>query len=815
MFKRIKIRGKLLLLLAAPLMAVLFLAFLGIVDRTEIIDARTENARLAEFAQANADLSVTFQIERFQTLLTNQLALPGDGRRPDQLATDEQVITWLDTVAESLGSIESTELHNQTITIRARITDLITNERTERYQPVALSAELNKISAELQTLNSELIAEAGDLQLFRALELSAEVGSIQESLAEMAFIGSDAISAGELTKNETSAIDSATSSIGNRIRSIRGSAAAQYVGILDQLQEAGSLPSYDGGTVNRSGPWVPGAALLEAIDSGAGIGAVNWVSDNEERFLAVSSLSNAMLWDASAEADLASAAATDEARSFLVLAGSVVLFALLLAFMVGRSVSRPLTELTKSAEQLSTEELPAMVESLRTAGRTKSPKLTPIKAKGRDEVASLSRAFSEIQTMTTKVADDQRQLLRRGISDIFVNLARRNQSLLDRQIEFIDQLEAQEENPDVLENLFRLDHLATRMRRNAESLLVLAGAEPARRRGRPVNLADVVRVAMSEIEDFRRIQLLSIDPATVDASVAVDLAHLMSELMENATQFSPPDTGVDVVGTRRTGGSYQITLADRGIGMSGEQLLNANKTLDEPPIIGLDLSRSLGLTVVSQLAHRRGIGVRLVSGTDGGVSAVVTVPAEMVGNPSETETPTVPPTASAGEPRMPAVPPDLSPPTVSVFGAPVEALDTFDTLPLTPVLSEVSELAVLPMRKPQLQRPTTAPPANGNAVGFAAIDAATPPEPVAHRLIADGGADDQAVTSAGLIRRTPKQVGVADASHYLPGPDRDAQASGPVSRSPEEVRRVLTQYRAGLRKGRSPQPLGDNPNRPS
>ena len=786
MFKRIKIRGKLLLLLAAPLMAVLFLAFLGIVDRTEIIDARTENARLAEFAQANADLSVTFQIERFQTLLTNQLALPGDGRRPDQLATDEQVITWLDTVAESLGSIESTELRNQTITIRAWVTDLITNERTERYQPVALSAELNKISAELQTLNSELIAEAGDLQLFRALDLSAEVGSIQESLAEMAFIGSDAISVGQLTTSGASAIDSATSSIGNRIRSIRGSAAAQYVGILDQLQDAGSLPSYDGGTVNRSGPWVPGAALLEAIDSGAGIGAVNWVSDNEERFLAVSSLSNAMLWDASAEADLASAAATDEARSFLVLAGSVVLFALLLAFMVGRSVSRPLTELTKSAEQLSTEELPAMVESLRTAGRTKSAKLTPIKAKGRDEVASLSRAFSEIQTMTTKVADDQRQLLRRGISDIFVNLARRNQSLLDRQIEFIDQLEAQEENPDVLENLFRLDHLATRMRRNAESLLVLAGAEPARRRGRPVDLADVVRVAMGEIEDFRRIQLLSIDPATVDASVAVDLAHLMSELMENATQFSPPDTGVDVVGTRRTGGSYQITLADRGIGMSGEQLLNANKTLDEPPIIGLDLRRSLGLTVVSQLAHRRGIGVRLVSGTAGGLSAVVTVPAEMVGNPSETETPTVPPTASADEPRMPAVAPDLSPPTVPVFGAPVEALDTFDTLP-----------------------------ANGNAVRFAAIDAATPPEPVAHRLIADGGADGQAVTKAGLIRRTPKQVGVADTSHYFPGPDRDAQASGPVSRSPEEVRRVLTQYRAGLRKGRSPQPLGDNPNRPS
>jgi signal transduction histidine kinase len=812
MFKRIKIRGKLLLLLAAPLMAVLFLAFLGIVDRTEIVDARTENARLAEFAQAHADLSVTFQIERFQTLLTNQLALPGDGRRPDQLATDEQVITWLDTVTQSLGSIESTELRNKSITIRAWVTDLITRERTERYQPVALSAELNKISAELQTLNSELIAEAGDLQLFRALNLSAEVGSIQESLAEIAFIGSDAISAGELTTSGASAIDSATSSIGNRIRSIRGSAAAQYVGILDQLQEAGSLPSYDGGTVNRSGPWVPGTALLEAIDSGAGIGAVNWVSDNEERFLAVSSLSNAMLWDASAEADLASAAATDEARSFLVLAGSVVLFALLLAFMVGRSVSRPLTELTKSAEQLSTEELPAMVESLRTAGRTKSPKLTPIKAKGRDEVASLSRAFSEIQTMTAKVADDQRQLLRRGISDIFVNLARRNQSLLDRQIEFIDQLEAQEENPDVLENLFRLDHLATRMRRNAESLLVLAGTEPARRRGRPVDLADIVRVAMGEIEDFDRIQLLSIDPATVAASVAVDLAHLMSELMENATQFSPPETRVEVVGLRKSDGAYQVTLSDQGIGMSGEQLLNANKTLDEPPIIGLDLSRSLGFIVVSRLAHRRGIGVRIAGGTDGGVSAVVTVPAEMVGNPTETE---APPAPVVDEPPMPAVIPAPSLPPVSVFAAPVEALATFDTLQVTPVPSGVSELATLPRRKPQCQTATAAPPVNAPAVRLAAPDAAIPPEPVEHRCIADPGADDHAVTKAGLIRRTPKQVDVADSSQYFPGPSQDAQSSAPVNRSPDEVRRILTQYRAGLRKGRSPEPLGDNPIRPS
>ncbi len=906
MLKRIKIRGKLLVLLTAPLLAVLVFAFSGVIDRTEIADARAENAQLASFAQANADLSVSFQIERFRTLLSNRLTLPTTELRPDQVATDEQTMAWLVVVEQSLGSVGSADLVDQIIAIRDRVTAAITNDRTERYHPVALGTELNNLSAALQTLNSRLISEAGDLQLFSALDLSAEVGGIQESLAEIAFIGSNSISGGELTASGSSVIDSATSSIGNRIRSIRETADPQYVAILDQLQEDGALPSYVGGAVTRSGPWVPIDALLEAIDSGAGIGAINWVSDTEERFTAVSALSGSVLTDANADAALASKTAADEARSFLILAASVVVFALVMAFVVGRSVSRPLTQLTRSAEQLSSEELPAMVESLRTAGRSQAPSLTPIKAKGRDEIASLARAFSEIQTVTSEVAEEQGQLLRRGISDIFVNLARRNQSLLDRQIDFIDQLESREENPDALENLFRLDHLATRMRRNAESLLVLAGAEPSRRRGRPVELSDVVRVAMGEIEDFGRIQLLSIDSATVAGSVAVDLAHLLSELMENATHFSPPDTGVEVVGHRSSDGTYQMTLSDKGIGMSAEQLLSANKTLDEPPIIGLDLSRSLGFTVVSRLAHRLGVSVRLTSAADGGVTAVVTVPAEMVGNPDEGDA------AIAAAPDDPAAidaPPapdqaDFAPPAVPVFEAPAEAAPSYGIAPVappaaapttatqaSPATTASADLAALPVRKPQPEVAITpqsvvpqpsgdlfedfnpaapAPSANPDADLFAALDTpaspvappaaavsgvpplpqrgtpeppAVPPTaqtpfpaptvaaepdaaaplaptplpaaPVEQRRAAEVGAVDQAVTSAGLIRRTPKQVDVPDASKFSTGPAQAVQASAPVNRSPEEVRQMLSRYRAGLRKGRAPEPGDANSTRRS
>ena len=810
MLNRIKIRGKLLLLLAAPLLAVLFFAWSGVMDRTDIVDARAENAQLAEFAQANADLSVTFQIERFRTLLSHRLALPRAELRPDQTATNEQTTEWLAAVDQSLGSIGSAELADQIIAIRAGVTVLITGDRTDRYHPVDLATELDNISAALLTLNLKLVSEAGDLQLFRALDLNAEVGGIQESLAEIALIGSDAIFEGELTESGAGVIASATSSIGNRIRGIRDTADPQYVAILNQLQDAGSLPSYGGGAVVRSGPWVPADTLLAAVNSGAGVGAINWVSDTEERFLAVSSLSSAVLGDASSAATIASAVATDEARSFLILTGSVVVFALLMVLMVGRSVSRPLTQLTKSAEQLSAEELPAMVESLRTASRNQSPTITPITAKGRDEIASLSRAFSEIQTVTAKVAEEQGQLLRRGISDIFVNLARRNQSLLDRQIDFIDQLESREENPDALENLFRLDHLATRMCRNAESLLVLAGTEPARRRGEPVELSDIVRVAMGEIEDFGRIQLVSIDPATVAASVAVDLAHLMSELMENATHFSPPDTRVEVVGHRSSDGTYQITLTDRGIGMSVEQLLNANKTLEEPPIIGLDLSRSLGFTVVSRLADRRGVGVRLTSAANGGVTAVVIVPAEIVGNSSEAE-------------------PARTPATVANSPTPAEAVAAFDMLPAfsplapparTPSSSGV--VAALPMRKPRPQAATTAPPAppvappaKPDADLFATLNAAIPVAPDELRCVTGVGAAGQQITGAGLTRRTPKQIDVSGTSRYSTGSGTRAQAPSPVTRSPEEVRQMLTRYRAGLRKGRAPEPGDANSDRHS
>jgi signal transduction histidine kinase len=362
-------------------------------------------------------------------------------------------------------------------------------------------------------------------------------------------------------------------------------------------------------------------------------------------------------------ASIATAQANEAQRAaliYLLFAIGSIAVAAVVTYSVGRSITVPLKKLTNAAYTLSAERLPALVERLRNpeeeSHESLAATLAPIDIQSRDEIGQLADSFNSIQQVTIEVAEEQSVLLRKGIGDIFINLARRNQTLLDRQIEFIDQLEANEEDPDQLDNLFKLDHLATRMRRNAESLLVLAGAEPPRRRGRPVALADVVRVAIGEVEDFARIQLLALDDATVGGNVAVDLAHLLSELMENATHFSPPDTMVEIVGHRSAGG-YIISVSDQGIGMSPEQLAEANHQLARPPLVGLALSRSLGFIVIGRLAQRFDISVKLTASPSGGVTALVNLPGDLVTYEGEE----APPVQSMTPAPMPQAPPAPGP----------------------------------------------------------------------------------------------------------------------------------------------------------
>ena len=320
-------------------------------------------------------------------------------------------------------------------------------------------------------------------------------------------------------------------------------------------------------------------------------------------------------------------------RTFLVLAVSTVAAAFVLTWLVSRSITSPLRSLTRQARQISEHTLPAGVaQVLRTPlGQDVTvPQVEPVRVKTRDEVQDVATALTTVQDTALDLAVEQ-AVLRRNLADSFVNLGRRNQNLLGRQIDYITQFENNETDPDALANLFRLDHLATRMRRNAESLLVLAGVEPARQWMSPVPLTAVVRAALGEVEDYQRVRVHDIKPTTVMGTAAADLAHLLAELVENALVFSPDDMMVDLLGRERPDGGYSLAVVDQGLGMPPDAIAAANRRLAGTESFTVAPSKYLGHYVAGRLAARHGIRVQLAMSPRGpGVAATVDMPPHLL-----------------------------------------------------------------------------------------------------------------------------------------------------------------------------------------
>ncbi|MGI9645120.1 MAG: ATP-binding protein, partial [Ilumatobacteraceae bacterium] len=270
--------------------------------------------------------------------------------------------------------------------------------------------------------------------------------------------------------------------------------------------------------------------------------------------------------------------------------------------------------------------------------------------------------FTAVQATLVDVAAEQMDVLRRGVADIFVTLARRNRSLVDRQLAMLDDLEANVEDPELLSDYYKLDHLATRMRRSAESLLVLANSDTQRRRSGPVEIDDVVRAAMSEVEDYRRIDVLALESLQIKGPLVADTSHLLAELLDNAASFSPPDSRVAVAG-HFTGTGYLITISDRGVGIPGTRLQELNDLLTKPPVIGLSVEPTLGLTVVSMLAAKHGIRVSLVQAAPG-ISVNIVVPPAMYQHTVDVE----------AQPSFDAI----APPSDAAPTEPVEAVEAVE-----------------------------------------------------------------------------------------------------------------------------------------
>jgi signal transduction histidine kinase len=302
---------------------------------------------------------------------------------------------------------------------------------------------------------------------------------------------------------------------------------------------------------------------------------------------------------------------------------AVLLVVLLAALAVARSVVLPLRRLRAGALDIASVQLPDRVRLLtESPDAAASMVVAPINVADKDEIGEVARAFDQVHSEAVRLAGEQ-ALLRSTFNAMFVNLSRRSQALIERLARMIDNLEQTEADPDRLGHLFSMDHLVTRMRRNSENLLLLAGHENPRKWSEPVPLADVARAAISEIEEYNRITL-NIPPGIAVAGGAVsDVAHLLAELIENATMFSAKDTQVQVVIQELSSGGVLIEISDKGIGVSEARLADMNWRLDNRPAIDVSVSRHMGLFAVARLAERHGVRVRLRSALPHGLSALV------------------------------------------------------------------------------------------------------------------------------------------------------------------------------------------------
>ncbi|MFC4057534.1 nitrate- and nitrite sensing domain-containing protein [Planomonospora corallina] len=354
-----------------------------------------------------------------------------------------------------------------------------------------------------------------------------------------------------------------------------------------------------------------------------------WFSDNTEVLNRMKKVEEKVEGDVIARArELEDA----EQRSAIIATALIVTLLLLvlgLTVLIARSMVQPLRRLRVEALDVAGNRLPDVVRKLRISGDSQTPEVEPISVDSRDEIGEVAKAFDEVHRQAVRLAAEEAEL-RSNISAMFVNLSRRTQTLVERQISLIDGLEKGEQDGGRLADLFRLDHLATRMRRNSENLLVLAGHEPARRRSQPAKLVDVVRASLSEVEDYERVQVKVHRGISVAGSAANDIVHLVAELVENAIQFSPRNSQVVVSSSMIEGGGALLAVSDAGIGMTPEELVETNRRLADPPVVDVSVSRRMGLFVVGRLALRHGIRVQLRPQESGGLIAMVLFPPELI-----------------------------------------------------------------------------------------------------------------------------------------------------------------------------------------
>ncbi|HEU4424727.1 MAG TPA: nitrate- and nitrite sensing domain-containing protein, partial [Pilimelia sp.] len=805
------IRSKIIALLMVPLITLVvlwgFATSLTLPPALNLLNAQTNSDYVGLPGEA---LVTALQRERMLSVVYLGGDKPVPALSQQRVSTDEAAAAFRERVTSEKMQDAASDLGRRRIAEVISALDLLQTgrgfiDRREVDRPGALGLYTGIIDSAFRLFAT--ITALDDQDLARESRTLVALGRAQEVLAQENALVAGAFAAGRLAETEPS-----------QIIQLIGTQRFLYAEAIAELPEPDRI-TYQRLTEERAFTDLRAMEdqLINEARAGAPVpvDAANW----QRSYDAVSSAVREFELDQGA-------AVADHARpvaiaTFLrlgvvsVLGLVAIVLTIIVSVRLGRSLIGRLTKLRQAALELASLRLPYVVAKLRRGEKIDVKEHAPPLEYGLDEIGQVGRAFTDVQRTAVQSAVDEAEL-RKGLSDVFLNIARRSQTLLHRQLALLDKMERRTTDPDEMDDLFRVDHLATRMRRHAEDLVILAGAKPGRGWRNPVPFVDIVRGAVSEVEDYARVSITMVEDAAVVGRAVGDVIHLLAELIENATSFSPPHTRVNVAGQVVPNG-YAVEIEDRGLGMTPEAIADANERLASPPDFDPANSARLGLFVVAQLAARHGVRVELRMSPYGGVTAVALVPRELI-VAAELGSPHVPnarqqpvweghagragalPAGAAGRAEVLA-PGERAGSPGEWTGRP-EAADAAETvpIPLDRRARTISRLArsglrpaIAPGAEQQPADPVPAEPMRGEPVA---------PQPAHGDVTSPNGAPSAPQLSPEGLPRRVRQANLARQLRDTPPPEPAVAALGPAGRSPEQIRAMMSSFQAGTVRGR-------------
>lgn len=635
MLQNLTIRTKLIAILAGPLLALTILGSVGI--GTNLADS-VRSDRVRELAEFNAEVNALVRALQDERSLASRYVGTdrqdgGDELDRQQQAVDEAVVRVREQSGAQDGGTppELPELTRAQLDTALGRLELLPEQReairegdgTDEERVPWGFAQYDATIDALLGVGATVANGSRSEDLLRAAETAAFMSQLASAIDKERALLARIPGSGDPAAGEYEALVATTARQANLVNDF------QLLAVTEQRDALNDVLDTE--------PFQEARRLHEVLEGGDQEAVLS--QDPETRWTAATSrLEQIRSLETSLAGSLTdlSLAFTEESNSrtlaFSTMLTIVLWGAVGISLIAARSMVAPLVHLRDVASEVAQRRLPGIVDRLQQGEEIDlDQERLSVDLHAEDEIGQVAEAFDLVHGEAIRIAGEQAGL-RRSVGDMFLNFAHRNQSLIHRQLERIDRLEKQETDPELLENLYYIDHLATRMRRNAENLIVLSGSDPSRRWRGHVLLNDVIRASVAEIEDYTRIDTVPVNDVAVVGRIAGDVMHLLAELLENATVFSPPNTQVRIQGQSVSKG-YVLEIEDRGIGIDEQTLAAINHRLADPPAIDFSVSRTLGFFVVGRLAHQHGIKVQLRQSWYGGITAMVLIPSEFLVDP--------------------------------------------------------------------------------------------------------------------------------------------------------------------------------------